>query len=332
MHQRNAIGLRSCILLGMLMSCGDSSKDLASQAPIASTPPQRIIPTNASAVDFVLDLVDASRVVAVPDTIMDYATVDIDLTQWKADARFSEFSAEVLLAHDPDMVIVSPWQDQNTIDRVIESGVRVIELPPVAGLEDIRESIRVVAQGLHAMEQAESLLAHFDARAEELRQAAEKRGDIRGLVYTNYGSGGWAAGGGTTAHHILDLAGVRNSVLEAGRSGHDMVSIEEMLTMNPDVLVISKPSRDYGVTRKYLEEDKSLAHLDAVKNGRIIELPAALFSTTSHHLLEAAEYLARELDKLISSGMLEAQADRKPSKKESVGAASNPQSPTTDGQ
>lgn len=291
------------LLLLVLAACEQAAAPIAPETgPIR---PIRIVPTNATAVDIVFDLVEPGRVVAVPDTVGDYATVDVDFSAWSGEFAFSDFSAEVMLSFDPDLVVVSPWQDQNTINRLIESGVRVVELPAVDDLDDIRLAITTVGEAMGEVAAATELLADFDLRAAALQEAASERGKVRGLVYTNYGSGGWAAGTGTTAHHMLQLAGLVNVAAESGRVGHDSVDIETMLAFDPDVLVISKPSRDYGVTRSVLEGEAELATLEAIAKDRIIELPSGLFSTASHHLLDAAELLAREVDGLLESGRLE---------------------------
>ncbi len=271
---------------------------------LSAVAPTRIVPTNATAVDFVFDLAGAERIVAIPDTVADYATVEIDSTHWSGERVFSDFSAEVLLGMDPDLVVVSPWQDQSTIDRLREAGIEVLELPPVLELKDIEVSLTIVGEAVHEVEKASLLVADFRERLELLRMAREGRGGLTGLVYTNYGSGGWAAGSGTTAHQMLVLAGISNAAATAGRSGHDGVDIETLLFLDPDVLVISKPSRDYGVTRAYLEGEESLAGLDAIRTGRLLELPSDLFSTASHHLLDAAELLSRQVDALFESGQL----------------------------
>jgi len=258
--------------------------------------PIRVVPTNATAVDIVFDLAGPERIIALPNTVGDYATVDLDFSRWGDEFLFNEFTAEVMLAYDPDLVVVSPWQDQHTINRLIESGIRVLELPVVDDLEDIRFAITTTGEALGEVDTAEDLLAEFDRRATALQEAAAKRGEVSGLVYTNYGSGGWAAGTGTTAHHMLQLAGLVNVAAESGRSGHDGVNIEAMLDFAPDVLVISQP---------LLALEKGLATLEAIVKDRIIELPSGLFSTASHHLLDAAELLAKEVDGLLESGRLD---------------------------
>ncbi len=269
------------------------------------TAPQRVLPTNATAVDIVFDLIAAERIVAVPDTVGDYAAVDVDFSTWTEEQVFSEFSAEALLAFNPDLVVVGPWQDPNTVERLVESGVQVVELPRVSGLADIRASIRVAASALQAEAKAEQLIKDFDERLAALRATAQGRGNVGALAYTNYGSGGWAAGAGTTAGLVLELAGLTNVAAEAGREGHDGIDIESLLVLDPDVLVISKPSAGYGATRAYLEGENALSNLSAISGGCIVELPADLFSTASSHLLEAAELLAREIDALVAKGLLQ---------------------------
>jgi iron complex transport system substrate-binding protein len=292
-----------------LGACGSGGQGRERGAEESATAPQRVLPTNATAVDFVVDLVGPGRIVAVPDTVADYATVELDLGQWAGDRVFSEFTAEVLLALDPDLVVVSPWQDQSAINRLTESGIEVLELPPVSELADVRTSITMAGAALHAEARATELLEDFDQRVSALDRATQARGEVGGLVYTNYGSGGWAAGRGTTAHLLMTLAGVSNVAADAGRVGHDGVDIETLLDLDPDILVISKPSRDYGATRVYLDGEPALAGLGAIAEGRIVELPSGLFSTASHHMLDAAEELARQVDLLVAKGSLVPGAD-----------------------
>jgi iron complex transport system substrate-binding protein len=297
-RDQNPRGAAIVIWLALAVaSCGASKVQ-----PPAAGKPLRVLPTNATAVDFVFDLIDPERVIAVPDTVKDYATVDVDFAQWTGDRTFNEFSAEVLLSFDPDLVVVSPWQDQNTINRLLESGIKVVELPPVNELDDIREALTMISEALGESEKGAKLLVEFDKRAKALAEAAAMRGTVGGIIYTNYGSGGWAAGRGTTAHQLLMLAGVSNVVAEAGWVGHDGVDIERLLDFNPDVLIISKPSRDYGVTRKFLDNEEALQDMDAIRENRIVELPAGLFSTASHHLLDAAELLAGKIDAMVKAG------------------------------
>jgi iron complex transport system substrate-binding protein len=257
----------------------------------------RIVPTNAAAVDLVFDLVGAGRVAAVPSTVDEFANVAVDPVGFGPERRFGEFNAEVLLAFAPDLAVVSPWQGQDTIERMREAGVRVVELSPVEELADLRAGILELGGVLGAEARATELVEAFDARVVALELKGAARAGETAISYTNYGSGGWVAGSGTTADLVMGLCGLTNRAVEAGRIGHDTVDIEALLTWDPDWIVVSKPSTTLGVTRAYLEGEAALASLRAIRTRHIVEVQAALYSTTSHYLVGAAEALDAALDR-----------------------------------
>lgn len=280
-------------VLSTLGACGPTEREEpASKTGIRT----RVVPTNAAAVDYVLDLVSPERIAALPNTALEFTNTEVDLSTFDADQRFDDFKAEVILSYDPDLVIASPWQGQDTIDRLREFGIEVIELSAVQSLEDIRRTLQLLGKALDAEDRSAELLADFDRRCAVLRTASEERPAGSGVSYLNYGSGGWVAGGGTTADLILKLAGIENRAAQEGRRGHDTLDIETLLTWDPEWIVISKPSETYGATRAFLEGEPALEGLRCLLEGNIAEVPADLFSTTSHYLVRAAEALASELE------------------------------------
>jgi len=279
-------------VVAWIAGCGASSK---APTTAASTEAVRIAPTNAAAVDLVFDLVGPERVVAVPTTVEEFANVPIDAARFGPDKRFPAFRAETLLGFAPDVAVVSPWQGQDTIERLREAGVRVLELPPVDSLASLRAVILQLGVDLGAEARAAELVADFDARVAAVAEAGKARAGQTAISYTNYGSGGWVAGSGTTASMVMELCGLTNRAATEGRKGHDTVDIEALLAWDPDWIVVSKPSTTLGVTRAYLENESALSGLRAIRMGHIAEVPANLYSTTSHYLVGAAEALSAEL-------------------------------------
>lgn len=320
--------LRASVLaLALAAACGggeapnstDPANASGDAAHTASTPdapappakraiPDRIVLTNASAVDIVFDLVGYEHVVAIPAGFDAYVNVG-GLDAFGPEQRFGEFNAEVVLALDPDLVVAGSWTASESIGHLRDAGIDVYVMPTVDSLDDIRTSITEIGAKLDCADRAAALAASFDARIAELRHAAEQRDLARvdmltgealprpGVVsYTNYGSGGWTAGTGTTADLVIELAGARNLAAEAGRDGHDLVDFETLFAWDPDWIVVSTPSDDYGQTRAFLENEPALAGLRAIQSKHIAEVDAALYSTTSHYLVDAAAELARILD------------------------------------
>jgi ABC-type Fe3+-hydroxamate transport system substrate-binding protein len=81
-----------------------------------------------------------------------------------------------------------------------------------------------------------------------------------------------------------------------------VLELEKLIAIDPDVIVVGAPARDEAgsATKNVLEKTAALAGLSAVKKKRIAVLPAALLSTDSPRLVDAAERLAKEVDALIS--------------------------------
>lgn len=298
MGARLALALLAA-LGAVLAACGGGGPVAPGTGGPGDPDARRLLPTNAAAVEFLVDLAGTDEVVGLPYTALEFCCVDLgDLPERVP--TFTEFSAEVLLSFAPDLVVVSPWQNIDAVDRLEEAGVEVVVLPAVEGLEDVRRGLVEVGAALGADARAAALLADLDGRVAALTERVAARPGLRprALSYTNYGSGGWGAGAGTTAALVMELAGLDNALAETGRTGHDAVDLEQLLDLDPDLYVVSKPSETYGVTRAYLEGEAALAGTRAVAGGAIAEVPANLYSTTSHHLVRAAEALADAVEAL----------------------------------
>ena len=120
---------------------------------------------------------------------------------------------------------------------------------------------------------------------------------LRALVYNNYGAGGTTAGKGSTWDLIIQTAGLRNAATEAGLEGHPSLDLEALLSLDPDLLLLSSG----GSGDSTLTELRSLPRLTGLRplqSGDIIRLPPTLFATSSQHMLDAAELLIARLEEL----------------------------------
>ena len=284
--------LRAFLSLAILLAfsaCADPSEPDPSKESRKTF--ERILLNHASAVDFVHDLVGLDKVIAIPADFDDFANVG-GLDAFGPERRFKEFNAEIILGLNPDLVVAGSWVAAESVKHLREAGVDVYVMPTVVTLDDIRATIRDLGARLDAVERANAMLGDFETRVAALEaRAAARQARATALSYTNYGSGGWTAGAGTTADLILNLAGVVNVAADAGRTGHDLVDFESMFAWDADWIVVSKPSSAYGMTKSYLENEAALSNLRAIQAGHIAEVPAALYSTTSHYLLDGAEAL-----------------------------------------
>ncbi|MCK6446402.1 MAG: ABC transporter substrate-binding protein [Planctomycetes bacterium] len=306
-------------VLGAEMT-GAESAGRTGAASGASAParqlPRRIVAASATAVDFVCALVEPERVVGVPEQAVDYSVLHARADgssvpprdEWARAKRFYAYEAEPVLALEPDLVLVDPYQSRDTTARLREAGVDVLELPEVRDVAGAIRALRSVAERVGATERAATLCADLERRIAALAATRARRASVRALCYSNFGSQGWTAGADTTIAEVMRLAGLRNLAAEAGRVGHGTIAFEELLGLDPDLVIVSAPLSTPagsagdrgGASEAILLTEPTLASLRAVREKRVLVLPAWLFATGSHEMVPAAEELASAVDRLLA--------------------------------
>ncbi len=136
------------------------------------------------------------------------------------------------------------------------------------------------------------LSADLKRRQAALASAAEGKPRLRVLPYTNFGSGGWSAGAGTTLDILIRLAGYENAGAEVGLKGHFRADNERLLTIDPDLILVPEGNAEYSPSAAYLRAEEVLQDLAALRKDGVVQIPAVLYQSNSHTLMEAAEVFA----------------------------------------
>lgn len=266
-------------------------------------PPRRILPLNASSVDALNALVEVERVAAVPSTAPEYSTLERARDAWLELPRFEEITATSLLGFEPDLVVGHEWQGASAIPYLRRGGCPVLILPMPLSFEDICREVRTIGAVVGEAAAAEELVADLDQRRATLAAQAGPRRELRALGYSNFGTGGWAAGSETTLDVVISLAGLRNAGAEAGLVSFQEIDHELLLRLDPDfILVAVEAGGAIGPTESFLRGEENLRTLTALAPGGLVRLPRRLNATTSYHMVEAAEELARQVDAWLERG------------------------------
>lgn len=267
--------------------------------------PRRVLPTNAGQVDFLRVLIGAERVAAIPEVADRYSgLVRGDAgPAWEALERLGAYRGEVVLALDPDLVLTNPWQSPETSAVLTEAGIPVLVTPLPHSWADVLVTLRLFGDVLGVPNRAADAESALEERRLELAGAPHHGTGLRVLAYTNFGSGGSAAGAGTTVDVVLALCGFVNAASEAGLDGHAEIDHERLLALDPDVLVVAAGEEGgFPPSARHLTETAALEGLAAVREERIVVLSSELFSTTSIELMTAAEELSDEVSRLLEDG------------------------------
>jgi len=270
-----------------------------------AAPPRRILPVNATALDVVLALAEPDRIAAVAPVSLVYSPAAAGL-EWDASRELGRYTVENVLAWRPDLVVNNAWQDQAVTRLLSESGVPVLTLRDAESLAELCDCVRTVARALGEEQRGADVVADLERRSAALAERSARGGFAgqRICSYSNFGSGGSSAGAGTSYDLMFALAGLVNATAAADVRGFGDVDNELLLTLDPDWILVgvSAEDPDHSASAEYLATEPALSGLRAVREGRVVRLPAQLYTTSSHYLVDAAEALLDELERIEGGG------------------------------
>lgn len=184
---------------------------------------------------------------------------------------------EVILASKPDLVFVA-GSDPAQVARLRESGLRVEDLGGINGLRTLVPAIRRTGELLGHADRAERLVARLQ------RILAPTAGpDAPRAIYVGAaGDALWGGAADTSYHDVLLAAGLRDAAAEAGFTGWPTLGVEQLLALDPPIVVGEPGTKDTVCHRPGLEA------LHACTDGRVIELPARVLSDPGPTMADAA--------------------------------------------
>jgi iron complex transport system substrate-binding protein len=180
--------------------------------------------------------------IADPAQIMGLSRFSRDARQWAGDKarRFPMLSggAEDILVLKPDVIAASDFDKRSTREILKANGQNLVEFPIPRTLADVREQIRQMGDLAGHPERATAEIARLDAAIAGAKQAAAGK-HLRMLPLSRRG---WVPGRDSFVGAILTEAGLVSAAGELGISFGGFVSMEEIIRLKPDFLVVSDAS------------------------------------------------------------------------------------------
>ncbi|MGS0725424.1 heme/hemin ABC transporter substrate-binding protein, partial [Shewanella sp. 0m-11] len=209
-------------------------------------------------------------------------------------------SAEGILALSPSLLLgTDAMGPKATLDVLSGAKVNVIQLQDAYTQSQLLSNIDEMGELLNRQEQAKTLQNQVQqsfVQIEQKQQQIAKQGDAPKVLFLLMQPDRPARVGGddTAADIIIKLAGGTNI---AGFSGYKSVSQEGILSLQPDVILISNRSDKeiQNPVAKLLKQMPLLEHTPAGKNQHIQSLkPQALLGGLGLSAIEAADKLASD--------------------------------------
>jgi len=198
-------------------------------------------------------------------------------------------NVETILSLAPDLVILRDFggDDENTINfiqLVEETGIPVVVLKypdcfDVASPDTIYEEIRVLGEVFGDEDKASEIIAMLKERVDmiEERTATLEESERKSVLF--FGAPTWASdkGGvgvtfGSGTIEVAFLEAIINAESAYSDSGRNLVSAEQVLSMDPDVILLPTWSGYHAPRQLYEEAYDSISDLRAIQDNEVYSL------------------------------------------------------------
>jgi len=284
-------------ILVLVLGCGNvtRSQDEENINQAASKDYKRVVSLSVSSDEIVLDLI-------APDKVAGISTSSLrpELANSIAKANLVKNTVDVnspesILRVQPDLVIIPDFVREEVRSSLKDMGIRTFVYPKQNSFAEIKESIKAIAKELG--KDPEPLLKQMDSRLKVLQEKlkAIPENKRKRIVYLM--STGIYANPKSTFQDICKYAGVKDATMELGYAKKTYLSKEQMVKLNPDVILVADFNWDgKSETKAKIDnilQDAAYKDVKAIQNKQVFGIPGAHIYSLSHYIVGASEDVAK---------------------------------------
>jgi iron complex transport system substrate-binding protein len=249
---------------------------------LAHLPARRIVSTMQSATEWLVLLGESGRLVARTD--FDH---EPELAALPSIGGGLDPSAEAVAALKPDVVL--GWRNRSSAD--LQHALAPFHLPVLSfettDTADVFRNLAHLGVLVGRSERAESLASDLRTRLRAVSSEACPAGPATAptVLLVLWTDPPMTAGGGTWMTTLLEAACLRNAFADV-QSAWPTVSMEAITARRPDWILTSRGMPGQRLTE--LRSKPGWRALDAVRAGRVIEIPGDLFARAGPTIAAAA--------------------------------------------
>ena len=255
-----------------------------------SAKPVRIISLSPSATEILFALNADSQVLAVDDNSNYPARVP------KSDLSSFTPNVEAIAALNPDLVVL---QINATNAKTVRDALTKIEIPvfvePAAkNVNDTYKEIRLIGKVIDKEKAAKKLIAEMKSRIKKALVTNKSKSKLKffhELDNTLYTATSKTFIG--SVYKDFGLINVADAASGADSSGYPQLSAEYLIKSNPDLIFLA--DAQYGESIDSLKARPGWSAISAVKNNRVIELPADIPSRWGPRIVDFYELVGKSI-------------------------------------
>jgi iron complex transport system substrate-binding protein len=257
-----------------------------------TAPPRRIASLTVAADEILISLVSPDRIVAVTHfaDVPDIATCAGRVPSNALRIRGAD--PEPIIALQPDLVPVAHYTLESAVRMLGAARVPVVRMAKVRSFGDVEGNVMLLARATGTEERGRLLTQEMHETLAVIEKRLSGRARPRVLYYSAVG---YTSGTGTLVDEKIRRAGGRNAAADAGLVGFKNVSLDVLVGLDPDVIVLPRWSPDGDAPIRELSRMPAFRDVRAVRAGRVFSLPASELTSESPEGTRGVESLARLL-------------------------------------
>ncbi|MEZ5655941.1 MAG: ABC transporter substrate-binding protein [Sphingobium sp.] len=230
---RHGIGRGLALTLLLLVTgCTASGSDGGGRADSGSAIPQRIVSMNPCVDAILKEIADPEQVAGISSYSQDPFSSSVPMT-WAAQFPAVGNEAEDVIVRKPDLVIAGSMVAPQTVSALERLNIPLLQLAVPASVAESKAQIAGLATAIGQNRRGQALNHAID-RAIMKSIAFSGRGKPSALIWHD---SGLVPGTHTLANELLEKAGFESASEALGIAQWDMLSLEELVWTQPDVVM-----------------------------------------------------------------------------------------------
>lgn len=206
-------------------------------------------------------------------------------------------NAEVLISLKPDFIIGSSWVDEDLLAQIKDSQIPYYGYVTPTTLEEQIQVIKDLGYLLGEDEKTSAIVEDMETRIQSVvdkASAIAQEDKVKVMAYNMHES---TNAKGTIFDDMVTKAGAINLSSEAGLEGTAKISKEQIVEMNPDVIILLEWASDtddaFNAFKDELLSDDSLKEVNAIKNQRVYVSTDNSITNISQFTVNGLEFIAQ---------------------------------------
>ena len=217
----------------------------------------------------------------------DYDDYPNEISSVKTVGQLTNPSIEKIVELKPDVVIASTHFSKDVTKKIEDLGIKVVVLYGEETFDGVYNNITKVGEVLNANDKAKTVVDDMKKKVKAVTDKVKTANKPSVYYVVGFGkSGDYTAGGDTFIGNMIEMAGGKNAASDVKGWQY---SVEKLVQKNPDILVCSK---NYD-SKKGIEATNGYKDLNAVKNGKLIEIDDNIINRQGPRLADGLEALAK---------------------------------------